>query len=41
MKGKEEESHVLSLKFLSDYCLVLLVLGKVGHDDLKIVKLMG
>ena len=26
---------VLSLKFLFDYCMVLLVLGKVGHDDLK------
>ena len=37
MEGKGEESHVLSLKFLFDYCMVLLVLGKVGYDDLKIV----
>ena len=28
---------MLILKFLSDYCMVLLVLSKVGHDDLKIV----
>ena len=37
MEGKGEESHVLSLKFLSNYYMVLLVLSKVGHDDLKIV----
>ena len=37
MEEKGEENHVLNLKFLSDYCMVLQVLNRVGHDDLKIV----
>ena len=34
---KKEDNHVLNLKFLSDYCMVLRVLNRVEHDDLKIV----
>ena len=39
MEEKGEENHVLSLG-LSGYCMVLLVLNRVGHDDLKFVLLM-
>ena len=41
MEEKGEENHVLNLGLLSDYYMVLLVLNKVDHDDLKIVLLMG
>ena len=37
MEEKGEEKHVLNIKFLFDYCMVLWVLNKAGHDDLKIV----
>ena len=40
MEGKGEENHVLNLGLLSSYCMVLLVLNKVGHDDLNLVLLM-
>ena len=32
---------MLNLGLLSDYYMVLLILNKVDHDDLKIVLLMG
>ena len=32
---------MLNLGLLSGYYMVLLVLNKVGHDDLKFVLLMG
>ena len=41
MEEKREENHVLNLGLVSGYYMVLLVLNKVGHDDLKIVLLMG
>ena len=31
---------MLNLGLLSGYCMVLLVLNRVGHDDLKFVLLM-
>ena len=31
---------MLNLGLLSSYCMVLLVLNNVGHDDLKFVLLM-
>ena len=31
---------MLNLGSLSGYCMVLLVLNKIGHDDLKFVLLM-
>ena len=40
MEEKGEDNHVLNLGLLSGYCMVLLVLNKVGHDDLKFVLLM-
>ena len=41
MEEKGEGNHVLNPGLLFDYYMVLLVLNKVGHDDLKIVFLMG
>ena len=41
MEEKGEENHVLNLGLLSGYHMVPLVLNKIGHDDLKIVLLMG
>ena len=41
MEEKGEENHVLNLGLLSGYYMILLVLNKVGYDDLKIVLLMG
>ena len=41
MEEKGEENHVLNLGLLSSYYMVLLLLNKVGHDDLEIVSLMG
>ena len=41
MEEKGKENHVLNLELLSGYYMVLLVLNRVGHDDLKIVLLMG
>ena len=41
MEEKGEENHVLNLGLLFGYYMVLLVLNKVGHDDLKIILLMG
>ena len=41
MEKTDEENHVLNIGLLSGYCMVLLVLNKVGHDDLKFVLLMG
>ena len=41
MEEKGEENHVLNLGLLSGYYMVLLVLNKVCHDDLKIVLLIG
>ena len=40
MEEKKEENHVLNLGLLSSYCMVLLVLNRVGNDDLKFVLLM-
>ena len=41
MEEKGKENLVLNLGLLSGYYMVLLVLNKVGHDDLKIVLLVG
>ena len=41
MEEKWEENHVLNMGLLSGYYMVLLVLNKIGHDDLKIALLMG
>ena len=40
MEEKGEENHVLNLGLLSDYYMILLILIKIGLDDLKFVLLM-
>ena len=40
MEEKGRENHVLNLGLLSDYYMILLILIKIGLDDLKFVLLM-